>query len=102
MTMTSLGDNELARRGHDGGLTLREEPLRVRWTFDKLISSDAHELRCAVECSVRALAEPTEQRMLQEVLLDGRKVLTAEHVAEHFSRAVRGAIESALGTQTVG
>ena len=85
-----LRENELARR--DGaGLELRAEPLRVRWDFPGLASSDGHELRCTFTASVRALPDRTERRMLQELLLDGRTALFAEDVARHFFDALRGA-----------
>src|SRR5687768_10726337 len=87
----ALLENVLARRvgGADGveRLELRAQPLRVRWAFDNLVSSDGHAARCAFECSVRALPDPTERRMLQEVMLDGRQALTGDEVAAHFQHS---------------
>src|SRR5688572_3389921 len=98
-----LLDNELARRA-DGGLSpdasaratngdieIRPTPLRVRWRLVDLSSSDGHELRCDFECSVRALPDPTERRMLREVLLQKRSRATDVDVAAHFARALQAA-----------
>src|SRR5687768_3966517 len=95
-----LLEHELARRSN-GRLELREQPLRVRWTFDQLVTSDGHAARCAFECSVRALPDPTERRMLQEVLLDGRQTLTADEVSAHFHRQLRTAAEGVVGGTAV-
>jgi hypothetical protein len=86
----SLRDNELARR-QEGRLELRPQPLRVRWTFNELLTSDGHELRAAFTCSARALPDPTERRMLEEVLLGARYSITDEDLAAHFERALSAA-----------
>lgn len=85
-----LGENELARRS-GGGLLLRPEPLRVRWEFADLLTSDGHSLRCLFTASIRAIPDRTERQMLEELLLDGRSALCGEDVARHFSPALRGA-----------
>src|SRR3954471_23389889 len=87
----SLTDNELARRT-GGRLDLRPEPLRLRWSFDSLVTSDGHAALCTFDCSVRAVDHPTERRMLQEVLLNGHAAITAEQVSDHFERGLRDAL----------
>lgn len=82
-----LRDNELARR-HEGTLELRPQPMRVRWSFNELLASDGHELRISFICSVRALSDPTERKMLEEVLLGSRQALTDDDLAAHFERAL--------------
>src|SRR5207237_6241070 len=69
------------------------QPLRVEWVFEDLVSSDGHSLRCTFTCSVQGLADPTERRMLQEVLLAGRHSVTEETIVAHFAPALRGAAE---------
>lgn len=97
----SLLEHELARRSDDGStLELRSRPLRVRWTFDHLVTSDGHRIRCDFECSVRALEDPTEQKMLREVLLDGRGVLTGDEVAAHFQDTLRNAATGVFESTT--
>ena len=79
----SLRDNELARRA-DGSLELRPQPIRVRWNFNELLTSDGHELRVSFGCSARALPDATERKMLEEVLLGSRYALTDHDLAAHF------------------
>jgi hypothetical protein len=86
----SLRDNELARR-QDGRIELRPRPLRVRWNLSDLLAADGHELRATFACSVRALPDATERRMLEEVLLGARYALSDEDVARHFEGAIRTA-----------
>ena len=85
-----LRDNELARRV-DGRVELRPQPLRVRWSLNQLMSSDGHELRAVFTCSARAIPDPTERRMLEEVLLGSRYALMDEDLASHFEPALRSA-----------
>lgn len=83
----SVRDNELARR-HEGTLELRPQPLRVRWSFNELMTSDNHELRVTFTCSARVLPDPTERRMFEEVLLGARYALTDDDLAAHFERTL--------------
>ena len=86
----SLRDNELARR-QDGRVELRPRPLRLKWNLSDLMASDGHELRGIFTCSVRALPDATERRMLEEVLLGSRYALSDEDVSRHFEGAIRSA-----------
>ncbi len=95
-----LQEYELARQDN-GRFELRREPLRVRWAFDGLILSDGHVARCAFECSMRAVDEPSERRMLQEVLLDGKRSVTADDVTTHFDRTLRASVARALEAKPV-
>lgn len=95
----SLRDNELARR-HEGTLELRPQPLRTRWTFNELLTSDGHELRVAFLCSARVLPDPTERKMFEEVLLGSRYALTEDDLAAHFERSVARAAAKAAERHT--
>jgi hypothetical protein len=96
-----LSESELARRNM-GSLELRPEPLRVRWNFDELVTSDGHDARCTFECSARAVDNATERRMLQEVLMNGHSAITSEDVADHFERALRDALAKVIDSTPVG
>jgi hypothetical protein len=96
----SLLQNELAR-WKNGQLELRPEPLRVRWAFDELFSSDGHAIRCAFSCSVRGLPDPTERRMLQEVLLQGRTSVADRDLTDHFTKALRAAAQRVAEAEPV-
>lgn len=87
-----LLDNQLARR-ENGRLELRSDPLRVRWSLSDLASADGHDLRLTFSCSVRALPDPTERRMLAEVLLHDRSAVAEGDVATHFTPALRAAAD---------
>lgn len=95
----SLRDNELARR-QEGKLELRPQPLRVRWNFNELVTSDGHELRATFTCSARALPDPTERRMFEEVLLGSRYSFTDEDLAAHFERTLGTAAAKAAERRT--
>src|SRR5215469_18611727 len=86
----SLRNNELARR-QDGRVELRAQPLRVRWTLGRLVTSDGHELRADFTCSARALPEPSERKMLEEVLLGSRYALSDDGLAGHFEPSLAAA-----------
>src|SRR5436309_4367849 len=92
--------NELAR-WKNGQLELRPQPLRVRWVFDDFVTADGHAVRCTFACSVLGLPDPTERRMLQEVLLQGHHSVTDETLANHFRPALRGAAERVATAQSV-
>ena len=101
MTLTGHHDNAIARRTGTGELALRPEPLRVSWTFAGLVTADGHDARCTFACSVRAVDDPTERRMLRELLLDGRQHLTADDVSAHFHQTLRGVVAGMFEGQPV-
>ncbi len=86
-----MRDNELARRDPGGrdGVELRGAPLRVKWTLDDLITADDHSLRCVFSCTVRAMDDRVERRMLAEVLLGPRTSVTDADVANYFAPSLR-------------
>src|SRR3954469_23519109 len=92
--------NELAR-WKNGQVELRPQPLRVRWQFEDLVTSDGHGLRCTFSCSVQGLSDPTERRMLQEVLLEGRNSVTDETLSAHFTPALRAAAQRVVESRPV-
>src|SRR3954454_9808861 len=93
-----LQESELARR-ESGGLELRKSPMRLRWTMEKLVSGDGHELRAEFSCSVQVLSEAAEQQMLAEVFLHGTHSLSAEAVIAHFQPPLRAALAQICGAR---
>src|SRR3954454_23753492 len=91
-TTMQLLDNELARRFDGTRLVLRPDPLRVRCSIDDLTSADGHRVRCAFACSVRAIDDPSERRMLAESLLGSKSIAYDSDVAAHFAPALRDAV----------
>ena len=90
----ALRENELACRTPQG-IELRPSPLRVKWEFTDLSASDAHGLRIQFTASVKPATDRTDRRMLEEVLLADRHVVSNEDVARHF--LARHAIGRARG-----
>jgi hypothetical protein len=83
------GPLEIARRGADGRVIVRDDPLRVRIELSGLSTSDRHDLRCALACSVRVAQSIADRQLLEEVLLGGRESVRREDVAAYLSRRVR-------------
>lgn len=80
--------NEMAR-SWDGRVEIRPEPLRLRWNLAELASADGHRLKCSFACSIRALPDAAERKLLGEVFLGRRVSATADHIVAHFSPALQ-------------
>ncbi len=85
---------ELARR-HAGALLLGAAATRITWEFDDLTTADGHQLRASFFASVRAIDDPTEKKMLEEVLLGSRNSVSAAQVMAHFQPSLRAAAQKA-------
>lgn len=99
--VTPLGHDEIARRSVEGRVDVRAEPLRVRIELPPLLTRDRHDLRCALECSVRAADDRNDRHLLAEMLLSGRETVRREDVAAHLSRRTKREIESFVASQNV-
>jgi len=97
--MAVLTNNEIARR-ENGRIELRPGPMRVRWNLDDLVTADGHKLHCALTCSVAALADASERRMLEEVFLGRGQSVTADAIVAHFAPALRAAAGKVAGKHT--
>lgn len=92
--------NELAR-WRNNQLELRPQPLRLRWALGDFVTMDGHSLRLHFSCSVRGLPDPTERRMLQELLLQGGQSVNSETIVAHFTPSLREAAERVVQAQPV-
>jgi hypothetical protein len=95
----ALQAHEIARRD-EAAIELRDEPLRVRWMFKGLTTSDSHDVSCLFTASARVVPENIERRMLAEVLLADRAVLTQDDIAAHFQPALQSAAEEVVARST--
>lgn len=86
--------SEIARR-EEGRVRVRSEPVRLRWSFGDLISSDGHQLQGFFACSVRALGADAEVRMLEEVFMTDRQAVSPDAVVAHFQSALKMAAATA-------
>jgi hypothetical protein len=76
--------------------TFDKQLVRVTWTFDELVSSDAHAMRCRFSASVRVADTDPDRRMFAEVFLTGgKRGATDEEIRAHFDGALRAAALSA-------
>jgi len=91
----SLTANELARRDQRG-LAVQAQPVRVQWSLDDLRAADGHGLTCRFSCGVRALNEPAELEMLQNVLMGSRAAVTADDVCRYMQPTLREAAAAAV------
>src|SRR5688572_12905332 len=92
----AVSNSELARR-EMGRIIVRNEPVRLRWVFEDLVSGDGHVLQCSFTCSARALPSAAEMRMLEEVFFHGSSALRADGVVEHFKTSLRAAAAASTG-----
>ncbi len=88
--------NELARR-ENGRLELRTGPVRTRWNLDELVTSDGQSLHATFTCSISAINEPAEWKMLEEVFLSRAMGVTTEDVVHHFMPGFRAAAVKVVG-----
>ena len=93
----AMKENELARVVSGGSasgvsLELRSYPMRLRWPLSGAITADHQSLQCLFSCAVRGLTDPTEQRMLREVLVRSESAVTGADVISHFAPSLRRAV----------
>lgn len=93
-----LHDSEIARR-ENGRVELRPGGLRVRWDLADLTTADGHDVRGSFVAAIRALADPSERRMLEEALLSSRASVTTRDLAEHFAPALHAAANRQVRAQ---
>jgi hypothetical protein len=79
-----LNDSELARR-NGGRIEIRPGGLRVRWDLSDLRTADGHTAGGTFACTICALDQPNELKMLEEALLSSRPVVTGADVVAFFA-----------------
>jgi hypothetical protein len=93
----ALSGIEIARRDN-GRIIIRPGGVRVRWELPDLTSSDGHSVRGVFRAAVRALDEPAERKMLEEVFLTGDSAVTSAEVVRYFSSALESLARRQVGT----
>jgi hypothetical protein len=78
--------NQPARRDD-----LADQPMRVRWSFDDLVTLDGHRLVTAFTCSLRILGEPAERKLFEETFLRDSTAVSTDDILNHFAPALRAA-----------
>lgn len=77
---------------------MHPDPLLVGWNLDGLVAADGHVVHCDFRARIRAVATPTEQRMLAETLMGSRQRVTVDEARAHFQEALRGAAARLVAT----
>jgi hypothetical protein len=95
-----MSPNEIAR-SWGGGIEVRSEPARARWSFSDPVTADGHRLRCSFACSVRPLMDAAERKLLGETLLSRKPVATIEDVIAHFAPSLQAAAANTAATKNV-
>src|SRR5439155_27183232 len=57
-------------------------PLRLKWRWDDLVCADGHRIHATFSCSVAAIDDPVEKKMLREVF--GASV-SSPRIVDHFN-----------------
>src|SRR5947209_661662 len=96
--MTQSLANPIARK-NDGRVEVNDAPVRVRWSFDDLVTSDGHRLTATFACSLRALPEPAERKLFEENFLTNSTAAGVDDVTNHFSPALRSAAAALVNRQ---
>ena len=86
---------EIARK-HSGSLVLVSTPVRIKWELTDLSTSDPHLLRVTLHAAIRALNDPIERKMLEEVFLSERSAVTVSQVNAHFLSPLHEVAERAV------
>jgi hypothetical protein len=92
--------NELGRMW-GGRVEVRTEAVRVRWNFSDPITADGHRLRCTFACSVKAVAEAAERKLLGEVFLASKPTATIDDVIAQFAPSLQAAAANTAGNKAV-
>lgn len=93
-------DGELARR-EGGRVSVRQEPLRVRFELPDLLTADGHRLHVLFACCVLPLAERAERQMLEEAFLSDRNSAAVADVSRHFTPRLKADAGRAVERRTV-
>ncbi len=78
----------------DGRPEVLSAPIRLRWAFDDLVTTDGHRLMVVFGCGMKSLPEPAERKLFLEVFMTGNDAVTATDLIAHFTPVLRGAATS--------
>ena len=92
--------NEIAS-GNASAVRVRAEACRARWMINNLATADGHRLNAIFSCSVKAVDEAAERKMLAEVFLARKQSASVDDVLMHFEPSLRAAAGEFVGTQKI-
>jgi len=74
-------------------------PVRANWDLSDFTSADNHALHASFHLSLRALDDPTERKMFQEVLQRGRPTVSVFDVEAHYLPALHDTARQVAATR---
>jgi hypothetical protein len=101
VTTMLLADDELVRR-FEGTVAFAPAPRRAVWTFGGLTSRDGHVVHGSVTFGLAVPSDPTDRKMLVEVIPPGRASARAVDVVAHLSPVMTEAARDVISSRNAG
>jgi hypothetical protein len=91
--------NKPFARRSDGRAEVLSSAIRLRWSFDDLVTADGHRLSVAFGCGIKSAAAAADRKLFVEVFMTGRDTVTADDLTAHFSSALKTSAGNIAGKQ---
>ena len=83
----------------DGRAEVLSSAVRLRWSFDDLVTSDGHRLSVVFGFGIKAVAESADRKLLVEVFMTGNDTVMADDVAGHFAPTLKSTAGNIAASQ---